>query len=160
MSGGGPSVTDEARALVGTVTRQGVSDPVSVRQVREYIAGTGGDPATFSPVDGNGEPVPVPPLFFHAACRQVVSEQDLLADGQYSFLGVTGVSGVSLAAGNTYEMLAPVFVGDVLTWAEELESIAEREGRKGPLVFTTTLTRYANQEGVEVATYRQVIAFT
>lgn len=155
----GPGVSEQARALVGTVTRRYVSEPVSLRQVREYIAGTGGNPQSFTGFDGLGRPVPVPPLFFHAACRPIVAENDLLDDGQYPFLGVEGVTGESLAGGNTYEALAPVYVGDVLTSTEVLGSIDERVGRSGRLAITTTVTTYTNQHGSDVGRYRQVIVF-
>ncbi|HXA60224.1 MAG TPA: hypothetical protein VNW94_13785, partial [Streptosporangiaceae bacterium] len=82
MAGTGPVVTDSARALIGTVTRRYVSEPVSLRHVREYIAGTGGDPADWTERDDSGQPREVPPLFFHAACRPVVAEKQLLPDGQ------------------------------------------------------------------------------
>lgn len=43
MTRTGPSITDAARTLVGTVTARYTSEPVSLRQVREYVAATGGD---------------------------------------------------------------------------------------------------------------------
>lgn len=154
----GPSVSAEARALIGTVTARYTSEPVSLRHVREYVAATGGNleewPTTMEP-----RARPVPPLFFHAACRPVVDEDHLDADGQYPFLGVTGVAGHTMAGGNTFEIIAPLYVGDVLTNTERLVSIDERQGRSGPLVFTTTETEYVNQDGRLVARYRQTIIF-
>ncbi len=159
MSGTGPVVSDLARSRIGTVTQTYVSEPVSLRHIREYLAGTGRDPSTFTELDESGEPRPAPPLFFHSACRPVVAERDLLEDGQYSFLGVEGLTGETLAGGNTYEILGPVYVGDVLSTTETLVSIDERVGRSGPMAITTTLTSYVNQHGDEVARYRQVIIF-
>ncbi|MDG4668044.1 MaoC family dehydratase N-terminal domain-containing protein [Mycobacterium sp. 236(2023)] len=155
----GPGVTDEARARIGTVTRTSVSEPISLRHIREYLAGTGGDPAEFSEHDEAGNRRPAPVLFFHSACRAVVAESELLDDGQYPFLGVEGVSGETLAGGSTYELLGPVYVGDTLRTTETLLSIDERVGRSGPLAITTTLTSFENQDGLEVARYRQVIIF-
>jgi hypothetical protein len=159
MSITGPIVSDLARSRIGTVTQTYISEPVSLRHIREYIAGTGGDPSGFTEFDESGEPRPAPPLFFHTACRPVVAESDLLEDGQYSFLGVEGITGETLAGGNTFEILAPVHVGDVLRTTETLVSIDERVGRSGRMAITTTLTNYVNQDGVEVARYRQVIVF-
>lgn len=159
MSNNGPAVSARARSRVGTVTQTYVSEPVSLRHVREYLAGTNADPQNFTGFDESGAPSPTPPLFFHSACRPIVAENELLADGQYSFLGVEGVTGETLAGGNTFEIFAPVYVGDVLRTTETLVSIDERVGRSGPMVFTTTVTSYTNQDGSEVARYRQVIIF-
>jgi hydroxyacyl-ACP dehydratase HTD2-like protein with hotdog domain len=157
MASDGPQVTPEALTLVGSVTNHYTSEPVSLRQIREYVAATGGDlgawPTTVS------DYAAAPPLFFHAACRPVVAEADLEADGQYPFLGVPGVTGRTMAGGHRYEVLAPVHVGDVLTATEQLVSIDERQGRSGPLVFTTTETTYVNQRDETVARYRQTIVF-
>ncbi|BBX66452.1 hypothetical protein MSAS_56260 [Mycobacterium saskatchewanense] len=153
----GPAVTDEARARVGTVTARYRSDPVSVRQIREYIAGTGGRPEELN--DINDDELVAPPLFFHAACRPVVAEGDLQPDGQYPFLGVQGVSGRTMAGGHKYEVLAPVRVGDVLTVTERLADIAEKSGKTGPLVFVTTQSEYHNQRDELVARYRQTVIF-
>ena len=159
MSDNGPVVSNLARSRIGTVTQTYTSEPVSLRHVREYLAGTGADPRKFTGFDATGTPCPTPPLFFHSACRPIVAEGELLADGQYSFLGIEGVTGESLAGGNTFEILAPVFVGDVLHTTETLISIDERVGRSGPMAITTTLTSYTNQNDEEVARYRQVIIF-
>jgi hydroxyacyl-ACP dehydratase HTD2-like protein with hotdog domain len=155
----GPVVTAQAREQIGTITRRYVSEPLSLRHVREYVAGTGGDPTAWSERDDTGEYRQVPPLFFHAACRPVVAETQLLPDGQYTFLGVEGVSGETLAGGNKYELIAPVRIGDVLTATEVLVDIVERVGRSGPLAITTTETEYTNQHGELVSRYRQTIVF-
>jgi acyl dehydratase len=132
------------------------SEPISLRHIREYVAAVGGDPDDWSET---GERRAAPPLFFHAACRPVVMQHSLQEDGQYTFLGVTGVTGQSLAGGNRYEVVAPVYVGDVLTTSERLVSIGEREGRSGPLVITTTETTYTNQHQEMVARYLQTVIF-
>ena len=154
----GPVVTDAARRRIGTVTASYRSDPVSLRQIREYIAGTGGRPQEIdeAPTD---DPICAPPLFFHAACRPVVAEDDLLPDGQYPFLGVPGVSGRTAAGGHKYEVVAPVRVGDVLTVTERLTDITEKNGSSGPLVFVTTEAEYHNQARKLVGRYRQTVIF-
>src|SRR5258705_13981608 len=141
----GPTVTDDARALVGSVTTTYRSDPVSIRQIREYVAATGGRPELVGVDARPDEPVCAPPLFFHAACRPVVAEDDLEPDGQYPFLGVEGVTGRTMAGGHKYEIFGPVRVGDVLTMTETLEDIAEKQGRSGLLVFVTTESSYHDQ---------------
>jgi hydroxyacyl-ACP dehydratase HTD2-like protein with hotdog domain len=153
-----PSVSQAARQAIGTVTWRHVSEPLSLRQLREYLAGTGDDLAEWADQDV-ARVRPVPPLFFHAACRPIVAESDLRADGQYAFLGVAGVEGVTMSGGMRFEILAPVYLGDVLTVEERLASIEEKQGRSGPLVITTTLAEYRNQSGALVARYRQTIIF-
>jgi hydroxyacyl-ACP dehydratase HTD2-like protein with hotdog domain len=153
-----PSVSQAARQAIGTVTWRHVSEPLSLRQLREYLAGTGDDLAEWAE-QGGGAARPVPPLFFHAACRPIVAESDLREDGQYAFLGVAGVEGVTISGDMRFEILAPVYLGDVLTVEERLVSIEEKRGRSGPLVITTTLADYRNQTGVLVARYRQTIIF-
>jgi itaconyl-CoA hydratase/mesaconyl-C4 CoA hydratase len=155
----GPIVTEEARGRIGTVTATYVSEPVSLRQIREYVAGTGGRPEEVGAGGNPEDPIVAPPLFFHAACRPVVAEADLLPDGQYPFLGVEGVSGRTMAGGNKYEVVGPVRVGDVLTMTERLENIVEKQGKSGALVFVTTESSYHNQDGALVARYSQTVIF-
>ena len=153
-----PSVSPAARQAIGTVTWRHVSEPLSLRQLREYLAGTGDDLTDWAdPAVAAARPVP--PLFFHAACRPIVAESDLRTDGQYAFLGVAGVEGVTMSGGMRFEILAPVYLGDVLTVEERLASIEEKQGRSGPLVITTTLAEYRNQSGALVARYQQTIIF-
>ncbi|MCU1415622.1 MAG: hypothetical protein JWN80_2962 [Microbacteriaceae bacterium] len=153
-----PSVSDDARDVIGTVTYRHESEPLSLRQLREYVSGTGDDLALWA--DAAAAAIrPVPPLFYHAACRPVVAESDLLEDGQYSFLGVRGVTGSTMSGGQRFEVLAPVYLGDVLSVEERLLSIDEKQGRSGPLVITTTEADYRNQRGELVARYRQTIIF-
>jgi 3-methylfumaryl-CoA hydratase len=146
-------VDDSARDLVGAVTFTWTSEPVSLRQVREYVAAIGGRPEEWDAARV------APPLFFHAACRPVVAEADLLDDGQYPFLGVPGVHGRTMAGGQSYEILGPVRVGDVLTVRERLLSLTEKQGRSGPLAFTETASEYTNGDGVLVARLRQTVIF-
>jgi hydroxyacyl-ACP dehydratase HTD2-like protein with hotdog domain len=153
----GPTVSDDARARMGTVTARLRSDPVSLRQIREYVAAVGGRPERVGSADDGT--VCAPPLFFHAACRPVVAEADLLPDGQYSFLGVSGVKGRTMAGGQKYEIVAPLHVGDVLTVTEHLVDIVEKQGRSGALVFVTTESTYHNQHDALVGRYRQTIIF-
>jgi hydroxyacyl-ACP dehydratase HTD2-like protein with hotdog domain len=153
-----PSVSQAARQAIGTVTWRHVSEPLSLRQLREYLAGTGDDLTQWAD-QAAAAARPVPPLFFHAACRPIVAESELREDGQYAFLGVAGVEGETMSGGMRFEILAPVYLGDVLTVEERLESIDEKQGRSGPLVITTTQAEYRNQRGALVARYRQTIIF-
>ena len=155
----GPVVSEAARRRIGTVTWTYRSEPVSLRQIREYVAATGGRPEAIGDPEADDAPVAAPPLFFHAACRPVLAEADLQPDGQYPFLGVEGVSGRTMAGGQRYEMVHPVYVGDILTVTERLTDIVEKQGRSGPLVFVTTESTYRNQDDVLVARFAQTVIF-
>jgi acyl dehydratase len=156
----GPVISQGARALVGKVVREFVTDPISLRQIREYLAGTG-DPTDVLPSGDDADAISeviAPPLFFVSASRLVVDADTLLEDGQYPFLGV-GVTGRSVVSGSTAEFLAPIRVGDVLYGEERLVGITEKSGRSGPLVFVETKTTYRNQHQQPVASYSMTVVF-
>lgn len=157
----GPTISDGARAMVGQTVREFVSDPISLHHIREYLVGSGVSAEHLPAGDdevGIAELV-APPLFFFSACRRVVSESDLLEDGQHSSLGVPGVTGLSVMAGTAAEIIAAIHVGDVLRAEERLVGLTEKVGRTGPLVFTETKTTYRNQHGEHVASYSMTVVF-
>lgn len=157
----GPTVAPGTLDLVGTVIREFVSDPVSLRHIREYLVGTGA-PTAHLPRGDDVESIAAvvaPPLFFLSACRWVVDEDELLADGQHAFLGVPGIDGRSAVAGTRARFLGAVRVGDVLHATERVTEIVTRQGRSGPLVFVETETEYRNQRGEHVATYAMTVVF-
>ncbi len=63
----------------------------------------------------------------------------------------------ALDGGIEYEFLSPIRAGDVLTALPRMTSIAERETKKGTLVFSVTETTYTNQSGDLVARVRQTL---
>ena len=90
--------------------------------------------------------VPVPPTFLNSSIQT----------------GITGVNPVdamgisrrrALHAGQDYEYLAPIHVGDLLTGRTTLTEMTEKEGRSGKLRFLTLETRFS-RDGVEVAIVR------
>jgi len=157
-----PRVTEEAWRNLGRETVS-VSDPVSLRQIKEYLAGTGdAHPLHLDPEYARQTPyggIVAPPLFFLAACRKIVSEDELGEDGQYRDFGVPGVYGRSLAGEQEYELCAPVRVGDVLTSRERVSAIREKTGRSGRLVLVTLDSEFTNQCGETVARARQTFIF-
>ncbi len=52
-----------------------------------------------------------------------------------------------LDGGIDYEFFATIRAGDTLTAASKIESIVEREGRSGKMIFVYTETTYTNQNG-------------
>jgi len=157
----GPTIAPGVEALIGTVTREFTSDPVSLRHIREYVAGTGASTADL-PRGDDAEAIArlvAPPLFFLSACRPVVAEDELLEDGQHTWVGVPGVDGRSAVAGTRARFLGAVRVGDVIHATQRLVAVTPREGRSGPIVFVEVETEYRNQRDEPVATHGITFAF-
>ena len=83
--------------------------------------------------------IPVPPTFLNSSIQA----------------GVTGINPVdalgisrqrALHAGQDYEYLAPIHVGDVLTGSTTLTDVSEKEGRSGRLRFLTLETRFRRDD--------------
>jgi acyl dehydratase len=150
-----PQVLPTAWAKVGRQTSEQTFDPVSLRTIREYLAGTGDwnplhvDEAVAA-ASRHGRII-APALFFQAVCRDLVPEWELLEDGQHTTLGVEGVTGRTVLAGQDIELFDPVYVGDVLTLREKLLSIEEKQGRSGALVLVVTEETYTTSDGRLVA---------
>lgn len=90
--------------------------------------------------------IPVPPTFLNSSIQA----------------GITGVNPVdvmgisrsrALHAGQEYEYLQPIHVGDLLTGRTMLTEVSEKTGRSGRLRFLTLETRF-RRDGVEVAVVR------
>jgi hypothetical protein len=133
-------------------------EPVSLRHLKEYLAGTDDwDDAALEP--GPDGSIAAPPLFFLAACRRVVPPSQLAEDGQYLDVTVPGVEGRSLAGEHDIEVLGRVCVGDVLTVRDKVVDIQEKQGRSGPIVLVTRESSYTNQRGEAVARDRLTLIF-
>ncbi|MBM3940308.1 MAG: MaoC family dehydratase [SAR202 cluster bacterium] len=65
-----------------------------------------------------------------------------------------------LDGGSAWTYGAPVRPGDRVTASVELNSLAERSGRLGPMVIATYATEYRNQHGELVATQEQALIRT
>jgi hypothetical protein len=59
-----------------------------------------------------------------------------------------------LNGGTEVEYLGDICAGDVLTARAKIESIQQRNGSLGPMLITTTVTSYTNQDGKLVALMR------
>lgn len=55
--------------------------------------------------------------------------------------------GSAVNAGNEYEFLGPVLVGDVVTSRFSILSIEEKQGKVGQMFLIRTETRFENQKG-------------
>ena len=108
-------VTEAARRKIGCETSVKTFEPVSLRHIKEYLAGTGDwNPLhwdeTAAEQSRHGGLI-APALFFQAVCRELVPESTLLEDGQHPNLGVDGVTGRTVLAGQEVELGVPVRVG-------------------------------------------------
>lgn len=97
-----------------------------------------------------GDPNPVypdvaPPTFLRSVGRAIPP----LPDGESAPRALDG--------GSEWTYGEPVRPGDVITSVAMMESLVEREGRMGPMLIATYLTRYENQRGELAATQRNTI---
>lgn len=60
-----------------------------------------------------------------------------------------------LDAGKAYEFFLPVRPGDVLVGSPQIEDIAEKEGKSGPMYIISFTTTFRNQDGAVVANATQ-----
>ena len=102
------------------------------------------DPAAARAAGHHG--IPVPPTFLNSSIQA----------------GITGVNPVdvmgisrkrALHAGQEYDYLQPIYVGDFLTGRTTLTEVTEKTGRSGKLRFLTLETRF-RRDGVDVAVVR------
>jgi len=139
------------------------SSPVSMRHIKEYLAGSDNwndlycneDVAKRSSHGG----IIAPPLFFLVAGRDIRPVSSLMEDGQYNNVMVPGIHGASVLADWNMEIGEPVRPGDILKIAEKITSIQEKEGRQGPLIFVTKETVYQNQREEFIGRDVQTIVF-
>lgn len=97
-----------------------------------------------------GDPNPVypdvaPPTFLRSVGRAIPP----LPDGESAPRALDG--------GSEWTYGEPVRPDDVITSVATMESLVEREGRMGPMLIATYLTRYENQRGELAATQRNTI---
>ena len=94
-----------------------------------------------------------PPMFLPQVLHGVSTLDSLREDG----VPIEGGSDIPLraqhlmAGGEDYEFLAPLYPGDTITAATNIENIEEKQGRSGRFVLMTRATAYTNQDGVTVA---------
>lgn len=149
-------ITDEARAMIGVVTRRQRGE-VSLMEAQRWAAAVGDrnpiyfDDAAARAVGYRG--IVTPPLFLPHALHGVVDLSHLRADGIPVVQGVSVPLKVSrtLFGGEELEFFLPVYPGDTIEAETRVVAIEEKEGSKGPFVLTTTETTYTNQDGDVVA---------
>lgn len=138
-------LTDELLAWIGT------SDPpvtveVSRRDIQKYAAAT--EQALPKYLAGDE----APPMFVFNLFSAIPTMDQLRTDGLAR--GVNPGPQLPLkrrmAGGTTIEIHRPIRPGDVLTATRTLVDMYEKEGRSGPLIFTTYSTSIVDADGAPV----------
>ncbi|KWT74774.1 MULTISPECIES: MaoC family dehydratase N-terminal domain-containing protein [unclassified Variovorax] len=97
-----------------------------------------------------GARTPVPPTFLNSSIQTLVTGRNPV-----DVLGISRRQ--ALHAGQEYEYLAPLFVGDRLTGQTTLTDVTDKQGRNGTVRFLTLETRFS-RDGAEVAVVRNRVA--
>ena len=138
-------------SIVGT-EMGGTKMIVELGKVREFAKAILDD----DPAYGTDTP-PIPPTY-----TMVMAHWPAPSGGQGAALASLGLDLLRiLHAGQEYEYLAPIAVGDTLTTRSRISDLSEKEGRKGgTLTFITSETTFSNQRGEDVLIARNIIVQT
>lgn len=156
-----PLVTDDMRALIGSVVDRRVSFPVSASDIRRWaIAVHFPDPAPSEFWDAAHHDI-VAPAEFNPFAWMVADElEPAIArerrdpDKYEKNAGVLGPGlPFQIAGGLDVEYGVGMRAGDVVTSVTTMHEYREREGRLGPMLFTVVRDEWTNQheETVKIA---------
>jgi acyl dehydratase len=149
-------VTDEARAMIGTITGRRAGT-VSLKEAQRWAAAVGDrNPIYFDDEAARAagyRGIVTPPLFLPCVLLGVVHVDELREDGIAAGRrgGIPLKVSRTLHGGEETEFFLPVYPGDTITGESRIAAIEEKEGSRGPFVLTTTETVYTNQDGEVVA---------
>ena len=107
-------------------------EAIELGRVRDYLLAMD-EPADLQQGD------PVPPLFLLTLARTRRPQP---------------AKGTAVKAGDAYEFIAPVQVGDTLTIAQRLIDIQTKQGKNGPMHLVIYGGSFTNQRGEKVAEQR------
>ena len=108
------------------------TEAVELGRVRDYLLAMD-EPADLKQGD------PVPPLFLLTLARTRRPQPS---------------KGTAVKAGDAYEFVAPVHVGDTLTVEQRLIDIQTKQGKNGPMYLVIYGGAFTNQRGEKVAEQR------
>src|SRR5689334_19382729 len=152
-------VTEEARAMIGKVTRKRTGT-ASLLEAQRWAAAVGDrNPIYFDDQAARAagyRGIVTPPLFLPCIVQGVVDLERLRTDGIPVAQGTSVPLKVSrtMFGGEETEFLLPVYPGDTITAESRIAGIEEKAGSKGPFVLTTSETVYTNQHGEVVGKSR------
>ena len=153
-------ITDEARQMIG----ERLSEPITATVHREdaqrfALAADDRNPIYFDEAAAQAagyRTLVVPPTLLAWGLMPPRPLEDLREDGLYHLDGRQVPLNVNrmMAGGESWELLAPVYVEDRITAETRLLSLEEKSGRSGPFVVQTAETTFTNQDGEVVARQR------
>lgn len=157
------NISEAMRTAVGTEIGRSVSYPVGENDIRRWAIATywpEEPPARYLDAPADGSPMIAPEEFnvmstsWRAASSERsanVIEKPQLAINPDMTENQIGVEGPGLKnmlnGGMTVEYGAPIRAGDVITSIRTLGDYAEREGRLGLMLFSTSVDTWTNQDG-------------
>jgi acyl dehydratase len=150
----------QARALVGQVVAGPLRAAITAKESQRYAQAVGDlNPVYFDEDAARAagyRTLTCPPTFVEHALVVGRSLDELRVDGLFQAddgpdLGLQRV----MFAGQEWEWLAPVHVGDTITAEQRLAAVEAKAGSKGPFVLVTWEWTYTNQDGDVVARGRQ-----
>jgi acyl dehydratase len=150
----------QARALVGQVVAGPHRAAITAKESQRYAQAVGDlNPVYFDEDAARAagyRTLICPPTFVEHALVVGRSLDELRVDGLFQAddgpdLGLRRV----MFAGQEWEWLAPVHVGDTITAEQRLAAVEPKSGSKGPFVLVTWEWTYTNQDGDVVARGRQ-----
>ena len=148
-------ISEAMRALVGEVRGRLTSYPVSASDIRRWaLAVYYPDPPPERYVRAGaaaGEPPLVAPEEFNPFAWAVAAPRGGPRFGGPKQIeeaaGIHAPVRYSVNGGTTCDYGVPMQEGDVITSETRIVSYAQRQGSKGPLLFTDLETRWTNQRG-------------
>jgi acyl dehydratase len=155
-------IPDETRALVGERLSDPVTRLITLDAGQRYACAADDlNPIYFDEAAAQAagyRTCVIPPTFLGWAMGGFRPLTALRPDGLYGAAGDARRIKLnvqrSMAAGDEWDFLAPIYGGDTITAETRLKSLVEKDGSSGPFVLQTTETTYTNQHGEVVARSR------
>ncbi|MBK1667868.1 hypothetical protein CKO28_07450 [Rhodovibrio sodomensis] len=134
-------------------TREVALSPVVMRQLAATVPECGHSPEAVAPG------TPLPPLWHWPAVQPHVAMHDLGPDGHPrlgGFLPPVDL-GRRMWAGSRVAFLAPMRVGETVSWRSEIRGIQEKHGSAGRMVFVTVGHEVAGEAGPAVREEQDIV---
>ena len=155
-------IPDETRALIGQRLSEPIAKKITSDAAQRFAyAADDLNPIYFDDAAAKAagyRACVVPPTYLGWAIGPFRPLTALRLDGLYGASGdarrITLNVKRTMAGGDEWDFLAPIYGGDTITAETRLKSLDEKTGGSGPFVLQTTETTYTNQHGDVVARAR------
>ncbi len=146
-------ITDDMKAAIGVENRGGTAE-VTTSGIRMFARAVGYTDLIFydeqeAKKQGHAGLVAPPGYLGTGIFRPAVGRGDGAPGGGFDVPYKRILNG-----GTTYEYLAPITAGDLITSSSRITDFREREGSRGAMLITYRETTFTNQDGVVVAKMR------